>query len=385
MPDNEYTASDEAQSNDVGMYLRAVATYADPRGGSKLAELVSLYPVQEAREINTDPEFASAVATRSVSEASNGATTGAPITGTDADGDVLNYAEVDGTNDVGSFRIDGATGQIYTTEALDYENPTDEAFDGVDPEDEATNNTYVYTVMATDSSGDSAQVTVLITVTDVNEDPEFPTMGLTTPNPPAGMVADHVEDAAELTLGTYTATDPEGGEVTLSLLGSDSDLFKFIELLPPATHSKMVAFKESPDFENPSDSNDDNIYEVTVRASDTVNTTDRRVTVKVTDADEDGKVNLSTQDAVVGKLITATLTDSDGEIARLMWTWQSVDPGETGCARLAATADWEDISGALADSYTPTGGADGDTGNCLRAMARYMDRTITEDRCGHPR
>ena len=39
------------------MYLRAVATYTDRRGGSKLAEFVSDYPVQEAREINTDPEF----------------------------------------------------------------------------------------------------------------------------------------------------------------------------------------------------------------------------------------------------------------------------------------------------------------------------------------
>ena len=62
--DGMYTASDEAASNDVGMYLRAVATYVDGRGGNKTAELVSLYPVQEAREINTRPEFSAEEATR---------------------------------------------------------------------------------------------------------------------------------------------------------------------------------------------------------------------------------------------------------------------------------------------------------------------------------
>ena len=380
-PNATYTASDEAESNDVGMYLRAVATYTDRRGGSKLAEFVSLYPVQEAREINTEPEFPSLVATRSVNEGSNKANVGAPVTGTDADGDVLNYIEVVG-GDAGSFSIDGATGQIKTAVALDYENPIDNAF--TDPDDAATNNTYVYTVMAVDSSGEDSltNITVLITVNNVNEDPDFDT------GTPGGMVDDHLEDLDELRIGaldadaledgtgTFTADDPEGGEVTLSLLGDDSDLFEFIELATPATNSKMVAFKEKPDFENPADSNTDNIYEVTVRASDSVNTKDRSVTVKVTDADEDGEVELSTQNAVVGTEITATLTDSDGEIARIMWAWQSVDPGTTVCADLAAdAAGWEDIKGAASATYTP---ASGDTGDCLRAMAWYMDRTTTE-------
>ena len=32
-----YTATDEATDNDVGMYLRAVATYSDARGPNKTA------------------------------------------------------------------------------------------------------------------------------------------------------------------------------------------------------------------------------------------------------------------------------------------------------------------------------------------------------------
>ena len=276
-------------------------------------------------------------------------------------------------DDAAPFDIDGATGQITTTDALDYEAPGDAD----------TNNEYEVTVMVIDSSGDSSgtesnpDIIVTITVIDVNEDPGF---GDATP---AGMVADHTEDDDDLIIGTsetdavntFTATDPEGAAITLSLSGADSDKFEFIELETPVANSKMVAFKEKPDFENPGDSNRDNIYEVTVQASDTVNTTRRSVTVKVTDADEDGKVSLSTQDAVVGSPITAELEDSDGEIARETWQWESVTPaaGST-CAEVMGPV-WVEIDDASAATYTP---APGDNGDCLRAMVLYMDRTITE-------
>ena len=54
-----YTTTDEATDNDVGMYLRAVATYSDDRGPNKTADLVSDNPVQAAREDNTAPKFPS--------------------------------------------------------------------------------------------------------------------------------------------------------------------------------------------------------------------------------------------------------------------------------------------------------------------------------------
>ena len=52
-----YTATDDATDDDVGMYLRAVATYSDDRGPNKTAYFVSENPVQAAREDNTAPEF----------------------------------------------------------------------------------------------------------------------------------------------------------------------------------------------------------------------------------------------------------------------------------------------------------------------------------------
>ena len=59
-----YTVSDTSTSNDVGMYLRVVATYSDPRGPNKTASYVSVNPVQPARDDNTAPEFALTAETR---------------------------------------------------------------------------------------------------------------------------------------------------------------------------------------------------------------------------------------------------------------------------------------------------------------------------------
>ena len=350
-----YTARDEATDNDVGMYLRAVATYSDDRGPNKTAYLVSDNPVQAAREDNTAPKFPSDTATRQMMENHTDAI-GAPITATDADGDVPHYSKADGGADNASFTIDKLTGELKG--ALDFDNPTDTD----------SNNTYVVTIMATDSSGENSEiVTVTITVTDVNEAPTF-----TAETPAPGMAADHAEANDALTVGTYTATDPEEGSVSLSLSGDDSDMFELTDPDPenPVSGSKVLSFKAKPDFEMPGDSNNDNIYEVTVEASDDMNTATRSVTVKVTDSDEGGKVELSSQDALIGVELTATLTDSDGgvpdprELTGVTWQWAISEDG--------SDESFSDISGATSDTYTPTAG---DRGDYLQATAMYTDRT----------
>ena len=57
-----------------------------------------------------------------------------------------------------------------------------------------------------------------------------------------------------------------------------------------------LAFKAKPDYENPGDANTDNIYEVTVVASDGTNNNMRTVTVKVTNVVELGAVSLTVTD-----------------------------------------------------------------------------------------
>ena len=240
-------------------------------------------------------------------------------------------------------------------------------------------------------------VTVIITVIDVNDAPTFDSN-----TPGAGSVADHVEDNATLELGmldngtfaagVFTATDAEGARITLSLSGADEDKFEFIELDTPQGSSKMVAFKAKPDFEKPGDRNTDNIYEVTVEASDTVHTTRRSVTVKVLDADEEGKVTLSTQDAEVGTPLTATLTDSDGnvdlsrsgDLERVKWLWQGADaePDTTNNNELTCIGAMFDEIPTGQDAFTGSATYTpevADHGRCLRAAVWYMDRTTKEE------
>ena len=69
-------------------------------------------------------------------------------------------------------------------------------------------------------------------------------------------------------------------------MGDDAGLFELAGNTgteADATVSQVLSFKKSPDFEMPGDRNTDNVYEVTVRASDGTLNADRMVTVKVTD------------------------------------------------------------------------------------------------------
>ncbi len=368
-----YTASDTSTSNDVGMYLRAMATYSDRRGPNKTASLVSDYPVQAARADNSVPEFLSAAATRGIPEGPSGRNVGAPVTATDADNDLLNY-HISGGTDATSFKIDQETGQITTAAALDF---SDDAGGPTDDE-------YVIEVSATDSAGGVSDpaVTVTITVTDVNEKPTFS-------EGPEGMAADHTEgatvidgdpDAADVQTATYTAADPEGANVKLTLSGDDKDMFELADDTDTGAGAMQVlSFKSEPDFEMPADADGDNIYEVTVVASDGEMTAMRSLTVKVIDADETGMVELSSQDALIGVELTATLKDSDGGVpdpakfTGVTWVWERDDDTTNDATNSGAE---EVISGAKSASYTPD--AD-DRGMHLRAIAMYTDRTYDED------
>ena len=63
-------------------------------------------------------------------------------------------------------------------------------------------------------------------------------------------------------VSTIQATDAEGDNITYSIEGSDSGLMTITSL------SGELSFISPPDYENPQDSNQDNIYEVTIVASD---------------------------------------------------------------------------------------------------------------------
>jgi len=74
---------------------------------------------------------------------------------------------------------------------------------------------------------------------------------------------------------TITATDPDMDTLSYSLTGTDGGLFS-------VSSSGIVTFNTAPDYENPSDADTNNVYELTGRVSDGSLTATRDFTVTVT-------------------------------------------------------------------------------------------------------
>ncbi|MCP5127842.1 MAG: autotransporter-associated beta strand repeat-containing protein [Gammaproteobacteria bacterium] len=109
----------------------------------------------------------------------------ATLTAIDADSDPLTY-QLTGGADQGRFQIDAATGVLTFITAPDFENPTDSNRD----------NAYVVAVTVDDGQGGSAQQTLTVTVTDVNDTPLDPGCpGFFTPDTDGDGIPDAWESA----------------------------------------------------------------------------------------------------------------------------------------------------------------------------------------------
>ena len=396
-----YTVQDEVGDSDVGMYLRVEASYTVVAGSAESASRVSDYPVQMFREDNSAPEFSPTSVTREVSEGMSGMDVGNPVTGTDADGGALNYTidtnarvTVDGTP-TDAFAIDQETGQITTALDLDYDTPADpdqaSDFTGVTG-NAAGDNIYLISVRATDSAGaatgginagDPADATVAITLKNVDEKPEFTVTAGTVLSPPAitrnednttlfesGATGGQPTTAADV---TYAATDPEGRTVSLTLTGDDEDLFRL-------TTDSVLEFRTGPDYEDPSDSNGDNKYEVTVRASDGTMYMDQDVTVTVTDAPEAPEIDevdtpIEYDENGTDPAVTLTAVDPEGDT--VMWSLT----GGADQADFAIDDESGELSfaiggtvGASPDFENPVGGTGGDS-NTYEVTVQASDGT----------
>ena len=108
-------------------------------------------------------------------------------------------------------------------------------------------------------------------------------------------------------------------DVTLGIRGADSSKFDFDG---EGVTNGVLTFKAKPDFEKPADADKDNVYEVTITATDgNANMATRDVKVTVTNAEEDGEVTLSQPTPRVGLAITASYSDPDGGLASATWQW----------------------------------------------------------------
>ena len=235
---------------------------------------------------------------------------------------------------------------------------------------------------------------------------------------------------------TYFATDPEGDTINWSLAGDDAGRFIFepsgdrfaaddteaqkeekLDGYRKATGASVtLAFRNAPDFENPADDNGDNVYEVTIVASDAGGSDELPVTVKVINSTDDnapGSVKFSIRQPEVAIRFQAEFSDPDSPVSQVNWQWYRsqttsttacdgrtppatdsdahrvflVDPteatvgGELVDQVTIDTAVWTKIPGASGTGstarYTPEANADQadltDVGRCLRATFTYRD------------
>ena len=240
---------------------------------------------------------------------------------TDADSDTLSYS-LSGT-DASRFMIDSATGEVRFIEAPDFETPGDADAD----------NVYDIIVKASDGTN-SAERTVAIMVTDENDPPIF--------------TSDAAVSVAENQTAAYTAlaTDADGDPLSYSLSGTDAARF----MIDPATGA--VRFIASPDFENPDDAGGNNVYDITVTASDGDNSTNQDVAITVMNVNDNDPIFSSGNSAAVAEnlgvdsvVYRAMATDADSDAlsyslsgtdaARFM-----IDPA-TGAVRFRAAPDFE--------------------------------------------
>ncbi len=194
--------------------------------------------------------------------------------------------------------------------------------------DGLTNDTqYTFEVRAVNAVGTGAARAVTATPVPSNQPP-------TLKGPATATVAEHSTDA----VGPYEADDPDNDDLTWSLGGADAAAF---ELTGTGT-TRSLAFQTPPDFEQQSS------YAVSVSVSDGALSATVTTTVSVANIDEAGTVTLSSTAPQVGVPLTATLSDADGGITNLRWSWLYFRAGVIG--------QGEEVPAALgtADGQTAT-------------------------------
>ncbi|QYF87033.1 cadherin repeat domain-containing protein [Brevundimonas sp. PAMC22021] len=316
--------------------LNATATGA---GGQTSAQIVTVtvQDVLEGLPVITAPGAApgASVASLSIKE---GVT---PVTTLGASRAVT--WSISGGPDAGRFAIEAATGGLTFVSAPDFEAPADDDVD----------NVYVVVASATDAGGVAA-LTLNVTVLDVIDTPPVITApdGAAAPSNTAIRV-----DETATTVAAFNANR----RVTWSISGGP-DAARF--LIDASTGA--LAFVAVPDFEAPQDADADNVYLITVTATDDAGlSTSQAVTVTVADLN-DNPPEITTSEGPL--LEGAVLSVEDGSLrvvllgadASVRWSIAggadaarfTIDPG-TGELKFIAAPDFDAPADADGDNdYT---------------------------------
>jgi Ca2+-binding RTX toxin-like protein len=220
------------------------------------------------------------------------------VDATDVDSPVITY-RISGGADAAKFGIDQATGVLFFLNAPDHETPTDAG----------ANNIYNVVVEAFDGQNADSQA-IAVTVANLNDNAP----SITSNGGGATASITIAENVAVAT--TVLATDADGTAPVYSISGGvDAALFQ----IDAATG--VLTFVAVPDFENPADAGADNIYDVTIMASDGANSDTQQLQIAVTNANDNAPVISSNGGGTTANIAiaenTATVTtvvaaDADG-------------------------------------------------------------------------
>ena len=284
------------------------ATVAVNDGAKYVTQLITV----NVNDVNESPVFTSVAA---FSAAENQQAIGM-VAATDPEGGIITFS-VSGSD----LSITPA-GVLAFVSAPDYE----------------AKSSYTATVTASDGVNTTAQ-TISVNVNDVNETPIFSSGSTFSAN------------ENQISVGTVTASDPEGDKLSFSVSGSDLSI----------TSVGALTFNTAPDYEASTS------YTATVTVSDGTSSARQLVSVSITDIDDVAPelTSLATFSAAENQTTIGTVaaTDADSDNASIRFTVSESDleiDAVSGVLRFQAAPDYETKSSYIA-TVTATDGANSTT------------------------
>ena len=182
------------------------------------------------------------------------------------------------------------------------------------PESAAGTNVHQVTVNASDGTNTGS---LAVTVTVVNSNEVIVREGTWT------AARDYPENS-DTVVATYAATDPEGETIIWDLDGNDDDKLSI-------SSAGVLTFNTVPDFEDKKDHNTDNVYEVTVVASDGTNKETQDVRITITNVNETPVLTVVEEvtfaEGGTGTVVTFEVTDPDANTT-ITWSLSGTDAGD---------------------------------------------------------
>ena len=219
-------------------------------------------------------------------------------------------------------------------------------------------NTYTFTGAVTDGVY-SSSMQITVNISDVNEAPTFGSVN--------GEI--NIDENITSSFASISASDEDGDSLIYSLTGDDASLFTINSLA-------NISFVSSPDFEDPSDANSDNIYSFAVIASDgSLSVTSPNILLTIINVNDNAPtfLNLNTSVEVTNgqsKVFDISYEDMDGD---------DVSLSKTGLDSSLFTVSDDSLSFVTAPDFSNPQDSDNDNVYKLSLVAEDGSFSTTSD------